>query len=235
MSFKYIRRAAVALAMLATAGCTIKDTQPPPLTGPSVAGGVVLPPLGQPPTALFTFLPAKPLVNSPVLFDASTSLAGVGASQISDYSWNFGDGTVGSGKNVTHSFSLGISFAVLLTVTNDRGQVASLSKEVPVAPPAAPVAAFEVSPPAPNAKDTVFFISTSITPSGAAIISYSWNFGDGFTCPTDCGSGSSAAPTHSYGAGAAATTRTVNVILTVTDSNGLTSLPVVKLLTITTP
>jgi hypothetical protein len=35
MSFTYVRRAAIALALIAAAGCTVKDTQPPPLTGPS--------------------------------------------------------------------------------------------------------------------------------------------------------------------------------------------------------
>ena len=35
MSFTYIRRAAVALALIATAGCTVKNTEAPPLTGPS--------------------------------------------------------------------------------------------------------------------------------------------------------------------------------------------------------
>ena len=35
MPFSYIRRAAVALALLAAAGCTIKNTEPPTLAGPS--------------------------------------------------------------------------------------------------------------------------------------------------------------------------------------------------------
>lgn len=35
MSLTYLRRAAIALALLATAGCTIKNAEPPPLTGPS--------------------------------------------------------------------------------------------------------------------------------------------------------------------------------------------------------
>ena len=35
MPFTYLRRAAVALALLASAGCTIKNTEAPPLTGPS--------------------------------------------------------------------------------------------------------------------------------------------------------------------------------------------------------
>src|SRR3954451_15431043 len=35
MSSTFFRRAAVALALLAAAGCTVKDSTPPPLTGPS--------------------------------------------------------------------------------------------------------------------------------------------------------------------------------------------------------
>ena len=35
MPFTYIRRAAVALALLAAAGCTVKNSEAPPLTGPS--------------------------------------------------------------------------------------------------------------------------------------------------------------------------------------------------------
>src|SRR5439155_13567277 len=35
MGFAYIRRAAAALAIVATAGCTIHSTDAPPLTGPS--------------------------------------------------------------------------------------------------------------------------------------------------------------------------------------------------------
>src|SRR5258706_13762794 len=35
MSFTYLRRAAIALALLTASGCTVKSTEPPPLTGPS--------------------------------------------------------------------------------------------------------------------------------------------------------------------------------------------------------
>ena len=40
------------------------------------------------------------------------------------YSWSFGDGTTGTGKIVTHTFSdAGVSYNVTLTVTNDLGLV----------------------------------------------------------------------------------------------------------------
>ena len=35
MAFTYLRRAAIALALIATAGCTVKDSHEPPLSGPS--------------------------------------------------------------------------------------------------------------------------------------------------------------------------------------------------------
>ena len=35
MAFTYIRRAAVALALVAPRGCTVKNTEAPPLSGPS--------------------------------------------------------------------------------------------------------------------------------------------------------------------------------------------------------
>ena len=35
MAFTHVRRAAIALALIATAACTVKDTQAPPLSGPS--------------------------------------------------------------------------------------------------------------------------------------------------------------------------------------------------------
>jgi hypothetical protein len=83
---------------------------------------VILPPLGSP-TAKFTFLPKAPTANAQVVFDGSTSTPGTGAILISDFNWNFGDGTSGTGKSVTHAFTTGIkdtTFVVTLTVTTDR-------------------------------------------------------------------------------------------------------------------
>jgi PKD repeat protein len=37
MAFTYVRRATICVALLATAGCTVKNTETPPLTGPSGA------------------------------------------------------------------------------------------------------------------------------------------------------------------------------------------------------
>lgn len=97
---------------------TISLTQP----------GIVVPP-SAPPVAKFTFSPVDPVGDQQVFFDASTSTS---ASPIASYSWNFGDGTTGTGVRPAHSFSgcrsngtIPQTFVVGLTVTDTSGQSAS--------------------------------------------------------------------------------------------------------------
>jgi len=170
--------------------------------------GVILPPAGAP-TAAFTFSPTSLSAGLPIQFDASTSRPGTGAIQISTYSWNFGDGTSGSGSNVTHKFGAGNNFVVTLTVTNDRGLAASVSQTLSVNPAALPTPSFTVSPSAPAVNQTVFFNGQASTAGqGHTIDSYRWNFGDGT-------SGSGSTVTHAFTA-----TGTYAVQLTVTDDVG---------------
>ena len=329
MSFTYIRRAAVALALIATAGCTVKDTQVPPLSGPSglaltltvnaipdsisqdggsqssvkvtaigpdgkpvsglplrmdmivsgvaqdygtlsarsivtnsdgvatvvytappspvngvfgtcsglpgncvsivatatssnfatanpqqvqirlVPTGVILPPASQP-TAAFTMSPTLALANVPVTFDASNSLPGAGASSISTYSWNFGDGTAaGNGRSVGHTFTSQQTFNVTLTVTNDRGLIASTTTAIAVGSVAAPGLKVVFSPGAPQAGQTVVFNADQSTAApGHTLTVFNWNFGDGATA-----SGSIAS--HAF-----TTAGTYNVVLSALDDTG---------------
>jgi PKD repeat protein len=186
-----------------------------------VPAGVILPPAGSP-TAAFTMSPDKAVMNAPVIFDASTSTPGSGASQIT-YSWDFGDGTSPiSGRSVTHAFTAQGTFVVKLTVTNDRGLSASTSVATPVTAPAFPVADFVFGPTPIHANASVNFSSTSTTPSGFPITGYSWDFGDGTAgCSTPTCS-------HTYPLmiptpPAATVDTTYNVTLTVTDGSGLSS------------
>ena len=184
--------------------------------------GVILPPAGTP-TAAFTMSPDKAVMNSAVVFDASTSQPGTGATQISSYSWNFGDGTTtASGKTVTHAFTSQQTFIVTLTVTNDRGVSASTSVPTPVTAPAFPVADFVFGPIPIHAGASVNFSSTSTTPSGFPITGYAWDFGDGSpgcSTPTCTHAYSLMTPTPP----ATTVDTTYNVTLTVTDGSGLSS------------
>lgn len=82
-------------------------------------------------SANFVFSPTDPRPDDTVYFNASSSTLTSGT-----YSWDFGDGTTGSGVNPTHVYSIERTFTVTLTVRNTLGQSASISKTVTVATPA---------------------------------------------------------------------------------------------------
>jgi parallel beta-helix repeat protein len=83
------------------------------------------------PIASFTYIPPGPDVNKGVIFDASLSNDPGGF--ITNYEWNFGDGSYGTGKVVTHSYSSAGTYKVTLRVTDNDGTVNSTSKSVSVA------------------------------------------------------------------------------------------------------
>jgi PKD repeat protein len=134
-------------------------------------------------TAAFTFTPAAPQVMQTVSFDASTSTNN-GSACLSSciYSWNFGDGTSGTGQTTTHQFRTINNFNVTLTVTDGRGATALVTKQVPVAAGTPPTAVFTISPANPGVGQDVFFNATQSAPAaGRTITSYDWSFGDGTT------------------------------------------------------
>jgi len=84
----------------------------------------------QPPQARFTFSPAQPTVGQSVTFDASTSSDPDGT--ISNYAWDFGDGSTSSGRITTHIYNCSGIFTVTLTVNDDDGVSASTSQRIEV-------------------------------------------------------------------------------------------------------
>ncbi|HTM04767.1 MAG TPA: PKD domain-containing protein [Vicinamibacterales bacterium] len=139
------------------------------LTGPAV------------PDASFTFTPDSPKAQDLATFDASaTKVAGAPCNDSCTYAWDFGDSATGVGRLVTHRFAAAGSYNVRLTVTSATGLTSSSSRIVSVGAPAAITAEFTISPTDPTASQTVFFNgSSSKTPDGVAIVSYTWDFGNG--------------------------------------------------------
>ena len=157
--------------------------------------------------ASFTFSPSSPQAFVDVLFNASQSTAPLGGA-ITSYSWNFGDGSTGSGATVNHRFAAG-SHTVTLTTTASDGSTASTSQLVTVAPGTIPTALFVFSPTEPEEDQNVFFNAGQSTAApGRRIVSYRWNFGDGTTA-------TGVTRTKKYTADG-----TYVVVLTVTDDAG---------------
>jgi PKD repeat protein len=175
------------------------------------------------PTAAFVASPSSAIVDQTINFNASGSTAEPGH-RISEYSWNFGDGTLESGALVTHSYSQAGSYTVTLKVTDDAGRKSTLTQQTVTISNGNPTADFTFNPSAPRSGQNVTFSgSPSEAFGGRTIVSYSWSFGDG-------GSGTGQTVDHAFTTvGGVATT--YNVLLTVTDSAGRTG-SVTKAITI---
>jgi PKD repeat protein len=174
--------------------------------------GIVVPADGLAP--YFTPTPATPTDHQIVLFDACNDPARACApanNPIVSYSWNFGDGSTGSGRTATHSFSIPGTYAVTLTVMDQYNRTASTTQTLDVAGGTAPTASFLSSPAAPLVGDTVNFnASASLAVPGRTIRSYAWDFGDG-TLKTTTGP----TTTHDF-----VTAGVFTVTLVVTDDAG---------------
>jgi len=86
----------------------------------------------QPPIANFTYSPEHPAAGEMVTFDASGSTDSDG--NITDYRWDFGDGTMTttSEKIATHSYTSKGDYNVNLTVADDGGREHSSNHTVTV-------------------------------------------------------------------------------------------------------
>ena len=112
------------------------------------------------PVAAFTFSPTAPTEGQTVQFDASSSRdcppdatsveqCPPNAPTLTDFAWDFGDGSRGNGVRSSHAYSRTGTYTVTLTVTNQRSLQNSTSKFVTVAVSSDPTAAFTASPSGP--------------------------------------------------------------------------------------
>lgn len=92
-----------------------------------------------------------------------------------EYSWEFGDGSIGTGAMTTHTYSTAGLYSVTLTITSAEGcsNTATYAGYIDVVE--VPVAQFTYSPTSITVADTrVNFKNTSLYAD-----SYEWDFGDG--------------------------------------------------------
>lgn len=156
------------------------------------------------PTVNFTIAPASGCAPVTIGF-TSTSTPTTGTS-LSTYTWDFGDGTFGTGTPISHTYTAAGSYSVELKLTDNLGCMDSMTHPTTVNV-WDPVASFTATNTHPCLNSPVTFNSTS----SGTIATYSWDFGDGSAL------GTGASPVHSYSA-----TGSYNITLTITDTHGCT-------------
>ncbi len=125
----------------------------------------------------FQISPTPANVLESVTFDASDPTLDA---KLVGYLWDFGDGSTGSGRNVSHQYRSGGVYSVTLTVTDTGGNKGSRSKSLTIGAGSLPTAAFVFSPSEPVVGDTIVFdASQSIATAPRQIVSYEWQFGTG--------------------------------------------------------
>jgi len=119
-----------------------------------------------------------------VKFDGNDS--STPASAITNYSWDFGDGSTAIGATVENTYTQAGTYNAALTVTDSNGLSAQTSTPVIITSTFTPenqppVPSYSASPSAGTAPFTVFFDASATSDPDGTITSYLWNFGDGLT------------------------------------------------------
>lgn len=135
-----------------------------------------------PPVAVITG-PAQGLVGEELTFSGEKSTAAAG-STVTDYAWDFGNGTTAQGRAVTIIYQAAGTFQVTLTVTDDTGLQGQTQHTITIAAPTAttvpaqpPVAA--ISAPAEAVAGSTVTFDGSGSSGTSAIVRYTWDFSDG--------------------------------------------------------
>jgi PKD repeat protein len=185
---------------------------------------------GAPATCTIVASPSTVLIGETVNFTAIT--ADPEGGRVRRFVWNFGDGSSQSSSRntITHRYNRPGSFAVILTITDDQGNVSTCQTTITVGEevPGAPVCAFTVSPTNIIAGSSAVSANASAsTDDDGTIDQYTVDWGDGTFDTLSCPGGVCPTPTGlpiiPKGTVTYANEGVFTVTLVVRDNDGLTS------------
>jgi len=127
------------------------------------------------PVANFTYEPAD-IETGVTIFFNSTSYDPDG--YLTNWTWEFSDGYIKYGENVTHQYDNNGTYTVTLTALDNENLNASIQKIIYVGNQI-PFADFIFTPLNPEINEDIYFEDTSIDLDGD-IVSWWWNFYDGY-------------------------------------------------------
>lgn len=116
----------------------------------------------EPPTADFDYAPSFPSTRDTIQFtDRSKDPDG----RLTQWLWDFGDGTTATTQTPSHKYAQGGLFSVKLTVTDNRGASADVVKRIYVfqAPPPGSVSVINFPNPASTYTRFLYFLPTGAT------------------------------------------------------------------------
>ncbi|WP_282051451.1 PKD domain-containing protein, partial [Maribacter aquivivus] len=115
---------------------------------------------------------------SPLTVDFNGSASSDDSGVVS-YSWDFGDGSTGTGIQLSHIYTTAGTFNALLTVTDADGLMNTDTVEIIVEPSAdSPISLSSGTPLSGDIPLSVNFTGSDST-DDVGIVSYTWDFGDG--------------------------------------------------------
>lgn len=135
-----------------------------------------------------------------------TDISTAGSGTITSWQWDFGDGTLSTTQNPSHTYTASGNYNVSLRVTNSNGCTRTLTRANYINIMEKPRAAFTNS--SANTCRAPSVIQFTNQTTGTGPLTYQWSFGDG-------GVSTQASPTHTY-----TTAGTYTVGLIVTNPNG---------------
>lgn len=133
-----------------------------------------------PPEPEINHEPNVPIIGETVRFDARNS---TDEHEIESYEWAFGTGNSfdDEGVIIDRSFEKAGDIVVRLRVTDEFSESAESSKTISIAQPHEPPSPeFTHAPADPVVEDTVEFDATGSVAHDGSIVSYEWDFGNGF-------------------------------------------------------
>lgn len=110
---------------------TLRTTSPGGVT--TLTQQTVVVSAGTGPSAAITVSPTAPRVGQTVFLSGAGSTTANGAT-ISEYTWDFGNGTTGTGVSPTVTYNAAATYVVRLTVRDSNGLTATITSNVVVAP-----------------------------------------------------------------------------------------------------
>jgi hypothetical protein len=126
--------------------------------------------------------PYEGLVGENIVFNGSRSHDPDGT--IIRYTWNFGDGTTGSGKTVTHAYNTKGTFTVVLSVQDNQGAIGTTTVQAFITAANHPPIQPTFGGPTMGTKNVSYEYSVVSSDTDNDTIQYRFDWGDGLSTTT---------------------------------------------------